>query len=270
MKIETYKNNTLVQSFQLERLTFPDSQPHIKIPENVALDDLTTIVITCSIRNPQELFELQMLVGMFINPWKYQIKLNILWLFGARMDRPIDDRQPNTFRTVCNNINLLGLQGNINLLDIHNPKAVTFGHREISLTPFLLEVLKDFGMDTDFYFPDAGAQERYKGLVGQSFNVLTGKKKRDSQTGKLSGFEIGSGLKQSDNIIIWDDLCDAGGTFIGQYNVLKELGYRRIGLYTAHGLYTKGLQPLSMFDAIWSTNSFQYDGTTDLKLIKHK
>jgi ribose-phosphate pyrophosphokinase len=211
-----------------------------------------------------------MLVNTLNNPWKNQIKLNILWLFGARMDRPIDDHQPNTFRVVCNNITNLGLYNTINLLDIHNPTAVNFGHREISLTPFLLEVLKDFGMDTDFYFPDAGAQDRYKGLVGEAFNVLTGKKKRDSQTGKLSGFEINSGVRKSDNIIIWDDLCDAGGTFIGQYNVLKELGYKKIGLYTTHGLYTKGLAPLSMFDFIWSTNSFQYDGTTDLKLIKHK
>ncbi len=267
MKIDVYKDRKFVKSLRPEFFTFPDGQPHIRLPEGI--ENGSEVEITCSIRNPKELFDLRLLMDIVAQPWKYYVKLNILWLFGARMDRPIDTLQPDTFSVVCSIIKSIENSCDINLLDIHNPKAVTFKHNQILLAPFLLGVVKDFSMNTDIYFPDKGATERYAGLFS-GFNILTGKKVRDSQTGKLSGFEVESGTRTHDRIIVWDDLCDAGGTFLGQFKVLKSLGYERIGLYTTHGLYTKGLEVLSDFDAIWSTNSFQYDGNEDLKLIKHK
>jgi ribose-phosphate pyrophosphokinase len=249
-----------------EYLTFPDGQPHVKVDVK---DGDRLAFVECSIRNPAELFNFNLVMSVLeesgIPIDKTQV--DIYWLFGARMDRPIDSQQPNTFKIVkqC----LRWYKEFTYLLDIHNKsEAIGFQESLNLLEGILTRVEHDFG-NSDIYFPDAGAQKRYSGLFSPNdYNILTGKKKRDSQTGKLSGFELSSGTRQSDSVLIIDDLADGCGTFLGQYDVLKSLGYNRIGLYTTHGLYTKGLDILTKFDTIYSTNSFQFGQGEDNDQLK--
>jgi ribose-phosphate pyrophosphokinase len=229
--------------------TFPDGQPHVKV--NPVKWDFHIAEIHCSIRNPLELFQLR-LVYQVVNQ-HLPCQIVIYWLFGARMDRAIDSNQPFTFKEVVEM--LPAFLPNISFLDIHNPNTVLWS-RKIPLDNIVNRVIVDFG-ESDIYFPDAGALSRYQGLFN-SQNCLYGKKKRDSQTGKLSGFEFGAGEKKNNSILIFDDLCDGGKTFLGHYGILKEMGYERIGLYTTHGIYSKGIEALLDFDSIYSTNSFRF------------
>lgn len=232
-----------------EFFTFPDGQPHVKF--NPISWNHHIAQIHCSIRNPAELFNLRLLYQIVTKHIPCQ--LYIYWLLGARMDRAIDDTQPFTFKEVVEM--LPGTLPNTFLLDIHNPETVEWAKR-IPLDSIKKCVTMDFG-ESDIYFPDAGALERYKYLFPDE-NRLYGKKKRDSQTGKLSGFEFGEGEKKNNKILIVDDICDGGGTFIGHFHTLKEMGYEKIGLYTTHGIYSKGLDVLFNFDSIYSTNSFRF------------
>jgi len=233
--------------------SFPDGQPHVKVDS--LKWDYDRAEIHCSIRNPKELFQLLMVFDVVDK--KMPTSVWIYWLFGARMDRAIDDNQPSTFEIVKR---CLPLARAIHILDVHNPKVLPWSSK-IDLSPIVQAVLNDFG-DCDIYFPDKGAKDRY-GKDFHDYTILCGRKKRDSQTGKLSGFELESGTKTSKRVLILDDICDGGGTFIGQYSVLKELGYEKIGLYTTHGLYTKGMDVLKDFDSIYSTNSFQFGLPTE-------
>ena len=49
------------------------------------------------------------------------------------------------------------------------------------------------------------------------------------------------------NVLVWDDLCDAGGTFILLAKELLTNGAKEVNLFVSHGLFTKGTQIL--FDA---------------------
>jgi ribose-phosphate pyrophosphokinase len=67
-------------------------------------------------------------------------------------------------------------------------------------------------------------------------------------------------LNQDQIILIYDDLCDAGGTFIQAAKYLREkLGLKnRLELLVTHGLFTKGVDNVApYFDRIITTNSYQ-------------
>jgi ribose-phosphate pyrophosphokinase len=69
-----------------------------------------------------------------------------------------------------------------------------------------------------------------------------------------------SRIDKSIPIILIDDLCDAGGTFIAAAKYLRdELKLQNeLNLFVGHGLFTKGLDPLlEHFNKIICTNSYQ-------------
>lgn len=102
--------------------------------------------------------------------------------------------------------------------------------------------------------PDAGAEKRAAG-VAQKLRVplLRAWKTRDVATGKLTEF----GVESHDpcRVLVVDDLCDAGGTFVGLGKVLADIG-DRADLWVTHGLFTQGTTELGWhYDRIYTTDS---------------
>lgn len=90
--------------------------------------------------------------------------------------------------------------------------------------------------------PDGGAIKRAHVLARQNgLQVFHAWKSRDVSTGALSGFGVET-LKPGHYLVV-DDLCDAGGTFIGLAQKLRESGCTA-DLFVTHGLFTKGTQAL--------------------------
>ena len=98
---------------------------------------------------------------------------------------------------------------------------------------------------SDVVSPDAGAEKKTTKLcqkIGKEY-FHRGIKHRDLSTGRLSGFDVQFNNpygKIPESVLIVDDICDGGGTFIGLANVLKERGVKRVYLYVTHGIYSKG------------------------------
>ena len=108
--------------------------------------------------------------------------------------------------------------------------------------------------------PDAGALKKIHNVAKASgardYAILT--KERDVATGNLTGFALVSGDVAGKDVLIVDDLCDAGGTFIGSAQVLRDAGARSVSLYVTHGVFSKGVENLlhNGIDAIYTTTSF--------------
>lgn len=84
--------------------------------------------------------------------------------------------------------------------------------------------------DYQLFFPDAGAQKRYESA---SDNALVGFKKRDFKTGKILRLDI-LGEREKDTVVIVDDLCSKGGTFVLAAKRLREIGFTTVILVVAH------------------------------------
>lgn len=94
--------------------------------------------------------------------------------------------------------------------------------------------------DYQTFYPDAGAQKRYSPIDSsgelrqwRTEHGLIGFKKRDFATGKILEQSV-IGEKVSDNVVILDDLCSKGGTFVLAAEQLKTMGFKRIILVVAH------------------------------------
>lgn len=103
--------------------------------------------------------------------------------------------------------------------------------------------------------PDAGATRRAL-KVAQKLAVplLQAGKRRSPTTGALAGFWVEPILAvEPMHLLVVDDLCDGGGTFLGLAEVLKP---HTADLYVTHGLFTKGTKALAKaYQRIITTDS---------------
>lgn len=77
-------------------------------------------------------------------------------------------------------------------------------------------------------------------------------------------------MRRKENpILICDDLCDGGGTFIAIGKILKEMfPTRKHYLFIYHGLFTAGVEQLfQYYDRIYVTNSYKDYADQRLKVI---
>lgn len=105
--------------------------------------------------------------------------------------------------------------------------------------------------------PDKGAVERahYAAAI-TGLPLYKAEKHRDSATGKLSGFSC-EPLPDTGKLLVVDDICDGGGTFMGLAEA-TGLPKERLDLYVSHGVFSGDAPKLhDHFGTIWTTDSFK-------------
>lgn len=105
--------------------------------------------------------------------------------------------------------------------------------------------------------PDKGAHDRANRAARlMGVPVYQAGKTRDEKTGKLSGFHMVDALPDEGKLLIVDDICDGGGTFIGLAEA-TGLPKDRVDLWVTHGIFSKGIDALlGHFGTIHTTDSY--------------
>jgi ribose-phosphate pyrophosphokinase len=101
-------------------------------------------------------------------------------------------------------------------------------------------------------------------------NIIQGNKKRDPETGGLSGFDYEGDVKGK-NLLIVDDIADGSGTFIGLAQKLLEGGAKEVRLYVTHGIFSKGVDFLlnNGISHIYTTDTYyRGESTENLTVFK--
>jgi ribose-phosphate pyrophosphokinase len=116
--------------------------------------------------------------------------------------------------------------------------------------------------------PDAGAEKR-AGEVARKLGVplIHAWKTRDVGTGAISGFGFdayaeATTINKRARVLVVDDICDGGGTFVGLAAAIEKSFPADIDLhlFTTHGIYSKGVAPLAEhFSHIYCTDSIVGD-----------
>lgn len=144
-------------------------------------------------------------------------------------------------------------------IDPHSDVAGVLPHyaqREVVLE---FSELGIFDENPVIVIPDAGAAKKAYSWIPKGFDYIQALKTRDPATGALSGFQVIDvmGTVTGRSVVIIDDICDGGGTFIGLANELKKMGAGSLRLGVTHGLFTKGVAVLlDHFSSIFTLDTY--------------
>jgi ribose-phosphate pyrophosphokinase len=193
------------------------------------------------------------------------VYLNMPYIPYSRMDRRTVDKY-FSLKYFCKLINALAFDKVI-VLDPHsNVSEGLLDNLTIKdVSKYIWNVICAEEPDYVFY-PDNGALKRYSETITLPYNVgvFYGSKKRNLTTGKIEKFELVNAPDLSGKkVLIIDDLCSRGGTFVASANLLKEAGATRITLYVSHCENTvfdgELLKPDSSVDMVYTTDSILSD-----------
>ena len=189
----------------------------------------------------------------------------------ARQDRVKNPEDVFTLKVFCKMLNDMNFDKVI-CLDVHSnvtPALVNNIHVN-SPKAHIENVLTIIGTENlTLFFPDEGAQKRY-GEMFKNIPQAFGIKKRNWETQKIEDYMV-VGMENiiGKRVLIIDDICSYGNTFVKAAESLKKIGAKEIYLYVSHcedaiskgNVFTSGY-----FDGIFTTNSLIRSTTTEEKL----
>lgn len=209
-----------------------------------------------------DLFHL-MLLSKYLDDlgWGSVKVLKLPYLPYSRMDRT-ENRSAFTLRHLADLINGLGYR-EVSIGEPHSDvsPALIRNCKVIWMTPKLVDLaVRQTGFDIaedHLYFPDAGAEKRYAKMF-PNFRYIVGAKKRDFGTGQILSIEVGHFEGVARRVIMVDDLCAYGGTFLGGARALEAVGIKSGCLVVAHcenSIYQGNLLSDPFFSHVFTTNS---------------
>jgi len=163
--------------------------------------------------------------------------LRVLYMPYGRDDRDAVGGSKCSLRYAGEFIQSLGFE-KIVVLDPHSDVSLAYlGENAVSYYPYdLLKEAVGIKQDEQYVvmFPDAGAAKRY-GKIWKEFQQIVGNKARDFTTGEIIGYSLSNVyLAENAFVLIVDDLCSYGGTFIAAANALLPFKPRWIYLIVTH------------------------------------
>jgi ribose-phosphate pyrophosphokinase len=259
---------TALGDLAYKAMTFPDGARHIEVPVADDKPFVRQVTIETAIRNEMDLFDV-LLAANALTLMSHRVSLDIRYLTAARMDRRIGPGHPESLRVVCAMLRD-SINGDIRILDPHSDVAVGLLDAEavypLALVRQVYDAYEEIGRPPVIIIPDKGAAPRIDRLFGEDVGHQTRVpcfKTRDPATGRLSGFFVSRPADVSgQTCIIFDDICDGGGTFVGLGKELRRAGAANVILFITHAIMSKGLV-LDGIDHIYATDSFANHGTTD-------
>lgn len=249
-----YKHN---QEKHFKIITYPDGQQNVELDLEYFNNPKDQVFIYCSIRNFRELEILIALCAALRKNDFFISHIKFNYLFGMRCDRSFALGQPNYFRdVVAPIINSLEIP-EVHVLQPHSYRVIQHLNNAHAHSKF---------PNLDGCWPIGGDQsfQRYYGSWGFNFHFIKERTENGVKIALENEFfnKIGKKAEYAP-IIILDDLCDGGATFIEISKYIKEYfpDNKQLFLYVTHGLFTKGVDHVAEhYDKIITTNSYQEFG----------
>jgi len=243
---------------EIESFKFSGGEIQVKVPQR------TEVNIKATLRNSDNIMELIMVSVALKGKVN---KLEIPYLPYARQDRVCDIGEAFSLKAMAKIINDIGARKVI-VWDVHSgiSEALIDNLENVSQSDLMgncIELERILG-DKEYSVcsPDAGALKKIH-EVQKIFSIgnerfVTALKERDVKTGQITNTEVyNNHAFATGSVIIIDDICDGGRTFIELAKKLKKEGYEKVILYVTHGIFSKGFEVFEgLIDHIYTTDSF--------------
>ena len=262
-----------VNNKEIDMRHFPDGTMLIKY-----LADLEYATITWLYDSDEECMGVYFLAKHLRTHGVKRIDLFMPYIPNARMDRVKNPDEVFTLKYFAEFINDLKLDS-VEVLDPHSnvSTALIDNISIIEPTDIILNLLETVNSDGNaiLFFPDEGAMKRYSHIASKcDIPFVFGMKNRDWRSGEILGLEV---LGETDavpgkNILIIDDICSRGGTFLHSAKALKAMGAADIDLYVSHlenSVWEGDMIRSGLVRNIYTTNSiYRFQDKGPVKVVK--
>lgn len=258
----------LLNNHPVEFTTFPNNERRLDVNTEHLLDDN---IVIWHYKDDSSIFEL-LLFNKSMTQLEETYELVIAYMPYSRMDRVQEDATAFSLEML---VSILGNQlthvTNIYIFDPHSPvtlRQFDFHNLPACELPYSLakSVFKENQVDLEdtwVVFPDKGAAKRYN--FDAYPNVIICEKTRDFATGQIIGMsakihKMTGKLGRVTKLVIVDDLCSYGGTFVRALAAVKEnpyVAFKEAWLIVSHAedAIVKG-DVLKEFDKVFTTTLF--------------
>ncbi len=255
-----------INGIEIEKTIFPNNEIMIRTEDiKRCLDNYSEIDrITFKFENNSDIIDL-FFITKTLKDMNRKIELLITYIPYSRMDRT-EGQTVFTLKYFTSLINSLGYN-NIIVCEPHSDVSLALLDGEVevvnSTAAITNELIQEFnfspGKDYILY-PDAGAAKRYSKQIKYP-SVLVANKDRDFATGRINNMTIHSNdliPYKPFRVIIVDDLCSYGGTFMLAAKKLREMGATEVYLAVTHtedSIYNGEILKTDLIDKVYTTNS---------------
>jgi ribose-phosphate pyrophosphokinase len=267
----------LQQGYSQEQIvefsSFPGGEQHVNIKDLDLSRGEEPIYITAYLKSSNNIMQLLLLTDAIRRVSDAPIILVLPYLPYARQDRICNYGEALSIDVMANLINSIGAR-RVQLYDPHSDvstaliKNVSIFHQSTLVYDLLMSDIAP--KKWTILAPDAGSLKKINCLYedAELEPYVTATKIRNPKDGKITDIKIYGTVRMKDIIII-DDICDGGATFIGLAKELRERQARSIRLYVTHGIFSKGLGELyEYFDEIYCYYTFLMDDTPYFQRLK--
>lgn len=217
---------------------FPDHTSQVWKVGNLKKED--NAIVVWEYNSESEFIHLAQLKTL-LDSYNISTSLELLYLPYGRQDKEVSNNTTFALTTFSNLLNSLNFK-HIYINDPHSKKALELIYNSEDFYPTRLvnKVYHNNNIDLVCY-PDKGALHKYMEIY--SFPFVYGEKTRDQETGNIINYKLCGDVKDS-NVLIIDDICDGGATFITLAESLYKNGAKNVNLFVTHGIFSKGVVPL--------------------------
>lgn len=217
------------------------------------------------IRCSDDLMKLLLFTDAFRRSYNFDCKFRVFipYIPYARQDRVANSGESLSIKVFADVINSQNYF-RVYYMDAHSDVCTALINNCYEMFKVNDEYLRKIILDYDnciVLAPDAGAYKRLSKNI-KDVPLIYATKHRDTKTGLLSNLEIHAGnVNISDKkILVVDDICDGGGTFLLLADEFGKQYNNELNLYVSHGIFSKGYDELKKrYKRIYTTNSFYND-----------
>lgn len=245
-----------------EVINFPDGQTSVRLHRHFYDDEDEAVSVVVSIDSPKTLLILLQLTDALKREHNFNRYLKIKYLMGARSDRVMVPGASFDLKIIADLINYCEYKS-VELYDPHSDVAsALINNCTIRNNK---DIVKHYDIpDSVLICPDAGAAKKCSDYLSWNENIkeiVYCVKHRDLATGNLTIKVLEPERCKHKNVIIIDDICDGGGTFIG---IREQIKPKHSTLMVTHSIFSKGIKILEKhFDLIICSDSYPNNQTSE-------
>ncbi len=239
---------------------FNGGELHFQLRKNVNVPS-TNWEIRTRVNNSDDLILLILVIDSLKKDFHGKIQVYIPYFPYAQADRDFEMGECFSLKTIVSILNTLQVDKWI-VFDIHSDvaPALLLHSERIDNSKFIQWVTKGMNVEnTVILSPDAGAYKKIGKLsqtIGWKGSVAAANKYRNTSSGNIDSVELSVEDFGGKDVLIIDDICMGGRTFIGLAEKLRTKNVGKIFLAVSHMInLIINKELVDIFDMIYTTNS---------------